>query len=136
LRELQVVDDVRPQERQRVGKGREPEARMEFLGDGRAADERPALQDERAKTTLREVGAVREAVVSATDDDGVVGPIGRHRQAVLRSGSYSGVRVTTASKYSYLWLTASSSFTRQPGRAYSSGPRARAMCRWSIDEYI
>ena len=51
-------------------------------------------------------------------------------------GRRAGVGVTTASKYSYLWLTGSSSFTRQPGFGVSSGTRARAMWRWSIGEYI
>ena len=89
LRELEVVDDVRPQQREGVREGREPEARMELLGDRGTAHERPALEHEHLEARLREIGAVRQAVVAAADDDGVVRAVrrGRHRQAVLRSGS-------------------------------------------------
>ena len=74
--QLEVVDDVRPQQAQGVRERREPEARAELLGDGRAADEVAPLEDQRLEPGLREVGAVDEAVVAAADDDGVVGPVG------------------------------------------------------------
>ena len=84
------------------------------------ADQVAALEDERPEAGLGQVGAVGQAVVAATDDDRVVGPVGlrlarggaapsssRPRpscpwacQAVLRSGLNSGVRATYASKYS------------------------------------
>ena len=76
LDEVQVLDDVRPQQAEGIGEGREPEARTQLLGDGRAADEVPALEDERSQARLGEVGAVGQAVVAAADDDRVVGPIG------------------------------------------------------------
>jgi hypothetical protein len=100
LRELELVDDVRPQQAQGVREGREPEAGMQLLGDRGTADEVPALEDQRPQAGLREVGAVDEAVVPAADDDGVVAPVvrgrvgrlrrpagrRRHRQAVFRAG--------------------------------------------------
>ena len=76
LGELQVVDDVRPQQGQRIREGREPEARAQLLGDGRAADEVPAFDDQGLEAGLREVRAVDQAVVAATDDDRVVGAVG------------------------------------------------------------
>ncbi len=75
LGQLQVVDDVRPQQRQRIRERREPETRAQLLGDGRTADEVATLDDQRLEAGLREVGAVDQAVVAATDHDGVVGPI-------------------------------------------------------------
>ena len=76
LRQLQVVDDVRPQEAERVREGREPEARAELLGDRRPTDEVAPLDDQRLEAGLGQVGAVDEAVVAATDHDRVVGPVG------------------------------------------------------------
>ena len=106
LDQLEVLDDVRPEQAERVREGGEPEAGSQLLGDRRAADEMPALEDERAQAGLGEVGAVGQAVVAATDDDRVVGPVRLRRswpavedrvaafsgwsslacQAVLRSG--------------------------------------------------
>ncbi len=77
LHEVEVLDDVRPQQAQGVRERREPEARPELLGDGRSADEMAALEDEGPQTGLRQVGAVGQPVVAAADDDGVVGPVGR-----------------------------------------------------------
>ena len=45
LRQLEVVDDLRPQQAQRVRERREPEARPKLLGDRRATDEVAALED-------------------------------------------------------------------------------------------
>ena len=91
LGQLELVDDVGPEEAQGVREGREPEARVELLGDRRAADERAALEDQGLEPRFRQVGAVDEAVVAAADDDGVVGPIAgpggrRWLRCRLRSG--------------------------------------------------
>ena len=76
LGQLEVVDDVRPEQAQGIREGREPEARVELLGDGRAAEQRAPLQDQRLEPGLGQVGAVGQAVVTATDDDRVVRPVG------------------------------------------------------------
>ena len=75
LRELEVVDDVRPEQAQGVRERGEPEARPQLLRDRRAAHEVAPLEDEGLQAGLGEVGAVRQAVVAAPDDDGVVGPV-------------------------------------------------------------
>ena len=75
LHEVELVDDVRPEQAQRVRERGEPEARAQLLGDRRAADDRAALQDERAQAGLREVRRVRQPVVAAADDDRVVRPV-------------------------------------------------------------
>ena len=72
LDQLELVDDRRPEQAQRVGERRELEAREELLGDRGAADEAAALEDQGAQAGLGEVGAVDQAVVAAADDDGVV----------------------------------------------------------------
>ena len=74
--ELELVDDVRPEQAQGVRERREPEARTELLGDRRTADD----VARRSRTSvrrprLREVRRVRQPVVAATDDDRVVGPV-------------------------------------------------------------
>ena len=72
LDELELLDDVGPQQAQRVRERREVEARDELLGDRRAADEVAPLEDQRLQAGLGEVGAVDQAVVAAADDDRVV----------------------------------------------------------------
>ena len=57
------------------------EARLELLGDRRAADDRPALEDQGLEPGLGQVRAVDQPVVAAADDDRVVGPVGRSRRA-------------------------------------------------------
>ena len=92
LGQLQVVDDLRPQQAQRVRERGEPEAGSELLGDGRAADEVAPLEDERLEAGLGQVGAVDQAVVPAADDDGVVRPVrlrGRLRR-LRRAGRLGG----------------------------------------------
>ena len=72
LDQLEVLDDVGPEQAERVRERREPEARSELLGDRRAADEVPPLEHERSQPGLGQVGAVGQAVVSA-----VAGPLAR-----------------------------------------------------------
>ena len=74
LDQLEVLDDVRPEQAQRVRERREPEARPELLGDRRSADKVAPLEHERLQPGLGEVGAVRQPVVPATDHDRVVAP--------------------------------------------------------------
>ena len=93
LGQLEVVDDVRPEQAQGVREGREPEARVELLGDRRAADERAPLEDQRLEPGLGQVGAVDQAVVAATDDDRVVGPVGGARPGGRRPSASRPSRV-------------------------------------------
>ena len=62
-----------PQQAHDVAEDREPEAREDLLGDGRAAEHVALLEDERLHPGAGEVGGADEAVVAATDDDRVVG---------------------------------------------------------------
>ena len=70
--ELQIGDDLRVQQRDRVGGDRVAEARMKFLGDGRAADDAAPLQHRHLQAGHRQIGGADEAVVPAADDDGVI----------------------------------------------------------------
>ena len=51
---------------------RGPESRRELLGDGSAADDRPAFEHENLLTRFGEIGATGQAVVATADDDGIV----------------------------------------------------------------
>ena len=73
LRQLEVADDLGPQQRHDVGEDREAEAREDLLGDRRAAEHVALLEDERLEPGAGEICGADEAVVAATDDDGVVG---------------------------------------------------------------
>ena len=104
LDEVEVLDDVRPEQAQRVRERREPEPRPELLGDRRAADEVASLEDERPQPGLGQVGAVGQPVVAAADDDRVVGPVagatalrvrgGRPRSRRGRGAARRGLRLT------------------------------------------
>ena len=77
LGQLQVLDDLGPDEAQRVRERREAEARAKFLGDGRATYQMPTLDDERLQSGLGQIRPIHEAVVPATDHDGVVVRVSR-----------------------------------------------------------
>ena len=79
LGQLQVVDDVGTQQAERVRERGEVEPGDQLLGDRRATDDVPALDDQRAQAGLGQVGAVDQSVVTATDDDRVVRTFGWHR---------------------------------------------------------
>ena len=72
-RQVEVADDLGPQQAHDVGGDREPEARDDLLGDRRPAQQVPALEDDDAPAGPSEVGGRDEAVVAAADHDGVVG---------------------------------------------------------------
>ena len=88
LHQVELVDDLRPQQAQRVGERREREARHQLLGDGGAADHRVLLEHQRAQAGLAEVRRVGEAVVAAADDDRV-----EVVHAFFLSGSKNGIFV-------------------------------------------
>ena len=71
-RQVEVADDLGPQQRDDVGADRELEAGEDLFGDRGAAEHVPPLEDEHLLPGPREVGGVDEAVVPAADDDDVV----------------------------------------------------------------
>ena len=72
LRELEVADDLRPQEADDIREDAEPEAREELLGHRGATEDVAPLQDERLEAGARQVGRADEAVVAPADDHRVV----------------------------------------------------------------
>src|SRR5262249_45870109 len=133
LHQVQLLDDLRPEQAERVGERREREARVKLLGDRRTADERTALEDQDVQTRLREVAGVREAVVTSAYDDRVVavgvghrcsirfeiGASSRGVELVLRGGLKSGRRSVVAGTERYSWSTVTSRCTVEPFAAYS-----------------
>ncbi len=106
LGQLQLVDDLGPEEGQGVREGREPETGTELLGDGRSADQVPLLQDQGLQPATGQVGAVDEPVVTAAHHDRVVAvghPIVPREapllMAVFRSGLNRGSRATWAATF-------------------------------------
>jgi hypothetical protein len=77
--EVEVADDLRPEQGDDVGRDAEPEAGDDLLGDGGPAEHLAALEDNDAHAGPREVRGGDQAVVAAPDDDGVVALLGRHR---------------------------------------------------------
>ena len=72
LRELEVADDLRPQQRDDVREDAEAEAREQLLGHSGATEDWPLLEDQRLQAGAREVGRADQAVVAAADDHRVV----------------------------------------------------------------
>ena len=71
LGEPEIADHLRVQEADRVARGRIAEARVEFLGDRRAAEHAAPLEHADLEPALGEIRGAHEAVVSAADEDGV-----------------------------------------------------------------
>ena len=71
-RQIELPDDLRPQQRDDVRAHRELEARKDLFGDCRAADNVPPLEDQHLASSARQVGGVDEPVMPAADDDDVV----------------------------------------------------------------
>ena len=72
-RQVELADDLGPQEADDVRGDRESIARHDLLGHGGAAEHVPALQDEHAPAGPREIGGTGQPVVAAADDDRVPG---------------------------------------------------------------
>ncbi len=68
LRQIHVSHNVRSHRSRAVGQPRATEAGMEFLGDGAAADGRPAFQNERVKSSLGEIESCDQPIVSGAED--------------------------------------------------------------------
>ena len=75
LFQLHVADDVGTNGAGGVRQRGAAEAGMKFVGDGGAADLRPALEDERLESGFGEIEGGDQAVVAAADDDDVA-PVG------------------------------------------------------------
>src|SRR5262249_46384901 len=91
-REIQVANDLRPQQTHDVGKHGELEAGKDLLRDRRAADERSAFEDERLASGTRQVCRGNQSIVTAADDDRIV----FHRHAFFLGGSKNGSLRTVA----------------------------------------
>ena len=70
--ELQIADDLRTEEAVDVAGGGDLEAGPELFGDGAAAEQFAAFEDEHLAAGSREIGGGDQAVVAGADDDGVV----------------------------------------------------------------
>ena len=71
-RQIELADDLGPQQRDDVRADGELEAGEHLLGDRGAAEHVPPLEHEHLPPGAREIGRVDEAVVAAADDDRVV----------------------------------------------------------------
>jgi hypothetical protein len=71
--EIQFTDDFGTEERDYVGAFRKKETREYFFGDRGATEDPAAFEDEHFLAGLGQVGGVDEAVVTASDDDYIVG---------------------------------------------------------------
>ena len=67
-RQIEVADDLGPQESRGVGESREPDAGEDLFGDGRAADDSSTFEDEHLEAGLRQIGRGHQPVVAASDD--------------------------------------------------------------------
>jgi hypothetical protein len=70
--QLELADDLRPEQRHDVRQDRETETREDLLGDRRAPEHVPLLQHDRLQPRTREIGGTDQAVVAAADHDRVV----------------------------------------------------------------
>ena len=70
-RQVELADDLRPQQRHDVRADGELEAGEDLFGDRGAADHVPALEHEHLASRAREIRGSGEAVVPAADDDHV-----------------------------------------------------------------
>ena len=94
--ELQIPDDLGPQQAYDVGGDGILEPREDFLRHGGSAHQMPALEHNHAKSGPGEIGGVDESVVAAPDDDRVVRIRCTHGVARFLSGSKNGVFATAA----------------------------------------
>ena len=68
LGEPQIADHLRVQQADRVAGGGVAEAGVEFLGDGRAAQDAAAFEDAHGEAGFGQVTGAGEAVVAAAHD--------------------------------------------------------------------
>src|SRR5438105_4642524 len=121
-RQVQVADDLRPQQAHHVGEHRETETREDLLAHRRAADALAALDDQNALAGAREIGSAHQAVVAAADDDDFVLVHTR-----FRSGSKKGF-FTTCTAARLRWCSTVISMSRAvPGFAHAARRCASAI---------
>ncbi len=89
-RQIEIADDLGPQQAHHVREHREGEAREDLPAHRGAAHLVGLLEHEHALAGAREVGRVHQSVVPAADDDRVVPLHGRH--AFFLGGSKNGRR--------------------------------------------
>ena len=70
--QVEVADDLRPQQRHHVRRHRELEAGEHLFGDRRATEHVTTLEHEHLASCARQVGRTGQAVVAAADDDRVI----------------------------------------------------------------
>ncbi len=70
--QIEVANDLRPQQRNHVGAHREFEARENFFGAGGAAQHVAAFKDQNFLAGTRQIRGVDQAVVASADHDHVV----------------------------------------------------------------
>src|SRR5271166_5543620 len=99
---IEVADDFRVEKRDRVGGDGIAEAGVEFLGDRRAADNRPALKHGDFEPRGGEIGGRDKAIVTPADDDDVahryLAPVlpRKRRRRGIGPASAIGVRARNA----------------------------------------
>ena len=71
-RQVELADDLRPEQRHDVREDREAEAREDLLGHRRAPEHVAALEHDGLQPRAREIGGADQAVVAAADHDRVV----------------------------------------------------------------
>ena len=71
-RQVELADDLGPQQRHDVRADRELEAREHLFGDRGAAEHVPPFEHQHLLARARQVGGGDQAVVAAADDDDVV----------------------------------------------------------------
>src|SRR6185503_19563137 len=70
--QIELTDDLGPEQRHHVRTDGIPESGEDFFGDRRAAKHMAALEDEYLLPGAREIGGGGESVVPSADDDCVV----------------------------------------------------------------
>jgi hypothetical protein len=71
--QIEIANDLRVQQRNRVRRNRVAESRMEFLRDCRAADDVTSFEHRHLQTSRCEIRSADQAVVAATDDQNITG---------------------------------------------------------------
>ena len=120
-RQLEVPDDLRPQQAHHVGEDREAKARKDFLAHRRAAHALAALEHQHLLSGAGEIGRANEAVVAAADDHRVVSHF------LFLSGSKKGFLTTRAAARQRRCSTVISISSVVPGAAHSARRWASAM---------
>ncbi len=97
LRQLQLVDYLRPEKAEGVGERGEAEPGVELLGDRGPTHQVSTLQDQGLEPGLGEVGPVDQPVVAPADDHSVVLVLGCH--LYLRLSFSGGCRTGAGSRW-------------------------------------